>query len=185
MCFKSRIGLLPVAEVLHFSGFWKKCSLMRRFFIAVAILFWLAPIAQAGEGSVVKVLPQLLDLHGRHTLSPSLYERDAYQSQLRKSRKLRGGARLAVEWKAKNVDWANLKLRAEIRCLLEDNLHTVTMEEPAVKKGFFGYWSEFRIEGADYTTFGDIIAWRVTLWEGDRQIGALESFLWSGVAARP
>jgi hypothetical protein len=59
------------------------------------------------------------------------------------------------------------------------------MEEPAVKHGFFSTWSEFRIEGADYTTFGQIVAWRVTLWEGDQQLGQLESFLWSGVATGP
>jgi hypothetical protein len=156
---------------------------MRRFFISLAILLWLAPVMRAGEGSVVKVLPQLLDQHGRHTLSPSLYERDAYQLHLRKEPKLRGGARLAVQWKAKNVDWAKLKLRAEMRCLLGDNLHTVTMDEPAVKSGHFSSWSEFRIEGADYKSFGQIVAWRVTLSEGGHQLGQLESFLWSGVPA--
>jgi hypothetical protein len=154
---------------------------MRRFFSVLAILLWLAPVAQAGEGSVVKVLPQLLDQHGRQTLSPSLYERDAYQFRLRKDPKLRGGARLAVQWKAKKVDWSKLTLRAEMRCLLEDNLRTVTIEEPAVKNGHFSNWAEFRIEGADYKDFGQIVAWRVTLWEGDHQLGELESFLWSGV----
>ena len=155
-------------------------AVMRRFFIALAILLWLAPAVEAGEGSVVKVLPQLLDQHGRQTLSPSLYERDAYQLLLRKEPKLRGGARLAVQWKAKNVDFAKLKLRAEMRCLLADNLHFVTKEEP-VKKGHFSNWSEFRIEGADYKTFGQIVAWRVTLLEGDHELGQLQSFLWSGV----
>ena len=154
---------------------------MRRLFISLAVLLFLAPIAQAGEGSVVKVLSQLLDKQGRHALSPSLYERDAYQVHLRKNPKLRDGVRLAVQWKAKKVDWTKLRIRAEMLCLLEDNLHTVTMEEPAVKNGHFSNWSEFRIEGADYKTFGQLVAWRVTLWEGDYQLGQLESFLWSGV----
>ena len=158
---------------------------MRRFYIAFAIMLLLAPVVQAGEGKVVKVLPQLLDEHGRQTLSPSLYERDAYQFTLHKNPKLRAGARLVVQWKAKKVDWAKLRLRAEIRCLLGDDLHTVTMEEPAVKNGHFSSWSEFRIEGADYKTFGQIVAWRVTLFEGDHQINQLESFLWSPVVATP
>ena len=158
---------------------------MRRFFISFTILLLLATVLQAGEGRVVKVLPQLLDQHGRHTLSPSLYERDAYQLRLRKEPKLRGGARLAIQWKAKNVDWTKLKLRAEMRCLLNDNIHAVTMEEPAVKKGHFGNWSEFRIEGTDYKAFGQIVAWRVTLLEGDHQLGQLESFLWSNVVPDP
>jgi hypothetical protein len=123
----------------------------------------------------------LLDQQGRHALSPSLYERDAYQFHLRKVPKLRGGVRLAVQWKAKNADWTQLKLRAEMRCLLEDTLHTVTIEEPAIKNGHFSNWSEFRVEGPDYTAFGQLVAWRVTLWEGDHQLGELESFLWSGV----
>jgi len=155
---------------------------MRPFFVALAVMLLLAPVVQAGEGSVVKVLPQLLDDHGRHALSPSLYERDAYQAHLRKNPKLRAGARLVVQWKAKKVDWTQLKLRAEMRCLLGDDLHTVTLEEPAVKNGHFSSWSEFRIEGADYKTFGQIVSWQVTLWEGDHQISQLESFLWSPVA---
>jgi hypothetical protein len=154
---------------------------MSRFLFALALSLLCAPLVRADEGSVVKVLPQLLDQQGRHALSPSLYERDAYQFHLRKNPKLRGGVRLAVQWKAKNVDWTNLKLRAEMRCLLADNLHTVTMEEPATKNGHFSSWAEFRIEGADYAAFGELVAWRVTLWEGDLQIGKLESFLWSSV----
>jgi hypothetical protein len=59
------------------------------------------------------------------------------------------------------------------------------MEEPAVKNGYFSSWAEFRIEGADYTTFGQLVAWRVTLWQDDHQLGQLESFLWSGVEPSP
>jgi hypothetical protein len=154
---------------------------MRRIFIALVVLLALAPVVLAGEGRVLKALPQLLDERGRHTLSPSLYERDAYQFHLRKDPQLRNGVRLAVQWKAKKVDWAKLTLRAEMRCLLEDSLHNVTMEEPAIKSGHFSNWSEFRIEGSDYAAFGQLVAWRVTLWEGDRQLGQLESFLWSAV----
>lgn len=154
---------------------------MRRVFIVLAVLVSFTPVAR-GSGSVDKVLPQLLDQQGRYTLSPSLYERDAYQFHLRKDPKLRNGVRLAVEWKAKKVNWSKLKLRAEMRFLLDDNLHTITMEEPAVKHGFLGNWSEFRVEGADFVTSGQLVAWRVTLWEGENQIGHLESFLWSPVA---
>ena len=154
---------------------------MRRLFIALAMLLLLAPAVKAGEGRVVKVLSQLLDQKGRQTLSPSLYERDAYQFDLRRNLKLQGGARLAVQWKASKVDWTHLTLRAEMRCLLGDNLHTVTMEKPAVKSGHFSSWSEFRIEGADFKNFGHIVAWRVTLLENGHPLGQLESFLWSGV----
>jgi hypothetical protein len=156
---------------------------MRRFLIALTVLFFLAPVVWAGEGSVLKALPQLLDKQGRHALSPSLYERDAYQLILRKNPAQRGGVRLAVQWKAKNADWAKLKFRVEMRGLLGVNLHTVIIEEPAIKNGHFSNWSEFRIEGTGYKTFGELVAWRVTLWEDDRQLSQLESFLWSGVAS--
>jgi hypothetical protein len=154
---------------------------MRRIFIALVGLLLVGPALHAGEGKIIKVLPQLVDKQGRNALSPSLYERDAYQLQLRKVPALVGGARLAVQWKARDVDWARLKLRAEMRCLLGDNLHTVTLEKPAGKKSRFSTWSDFRIEGADYASFGKIVAWRVTLLEGDKSLGAMESFLWSGV----
>jgi hypothetical protein len=154
---------------------------MRRFFIAIAVAVLLAPAARAGEGSVAKVLTQLLDKQGRHARSPSLYERDAYQFQLRKNPALCEGVRLAVQWKAKKVDWSKLRLRAEMRGVLENTQHTVTLEEPAKKSGWFGHWSEFRIEGADFKAFGRLVAWRVSLLEGDRELDHLQSFLWSGV----
>ncbi len=48
----------------------------------VLLLFVLAtlafPAAGAASARIAKVLPQLLDLEGRHALSPSLYDRDAY-----------------------------------------------------------------------------------------------------------
>lgn len=158
---------------------------MRLILFALAVLLSLAPKTWAGEGSVVKVLPQLLDEQGRTSLSPSLYERDAYQFHLRKDPKLRSGVRLAVQWKARKVDWSKLKLRAEMRFLLNDNIRTMSMEEPAVKHGLFNHWSEFKVEGTDYAAAGQLVAWRVTLWEGERQIGQLESFLWSGVPLSP
>jgi len=85
---------------------------------------------------------------------------------------------------AKNVDWNNLKLRAEIRGLDGDTIRNVTIEEPAIKAGLFGNWAELKIDRAEYASFGELVAWRVTLWEGEHQLGELQSFLWSGVTAR-
>jgi hypothetical protein len=141
-------------------------------------------VAWAGEGKVCKVLPQFLDKKGRQSLSPSLYERDAYQAYLRKQPQQRAALRLAVLWKAKGVDWEKTKLRAELRGLLTNTLQTVTLEEPVKKSGLFGHWAEFNISGDEFKKFGELVAWRVTLWEGDRQLSGQESFLWSGVPAR-
>jgi hypothetical protein len=153
-----------------------------RHFLVLALLLC-APVGWASEGKVIKVLPQLLDSKGRHALSPSLYERDAYQFVLRKAPAKQAALRLAVQWKAKNVDWSRLTLRAEMRGLTNNSLHSITIEEPAVKNGYFSSWGEFKIEGPTFRDFGQLVAWRVTLWEGDRQLSRLESFLWSGIEA--
>ena len=49
------------------------------------------------------MLPHYLDKEGRHTLSPSLYERDAYQAILRQNPEKRGGMRFDVQWKARGA----------------------------------------------------------------------------------
>jgi hypothetical protein len=159
---------------------------MRRFAASFALLGFLLSTAavQGGEGKVCKVLPQFLDKKGRQSLSPSLYERDAYQAYLRKHPQQRASLRVEVLWKAKGVDWEKTKLRAELRGLLTNSLQTVTLEEPVKKSGFLGSWAQFNITGEEFKKFGELVAWRVTLWEGDRQLSEQESFLWTGVPAR-
>jgi hypothetical protein len=151
-----------------------------RILFAIFCLTAAAPIVSAGDGKVIKVLAQLLDRKGRQTIAPSLYERDAYQAYLRTHRDERGALRLAVQWKARDVDWTKLKMRVEMRGVLGNDLHTTTVEEPVKKTGWFSTWSNFEITGDDYKNFGTLVAWRVTLWEGDRQLAQQESFLWSG-----
>jgi hypothetical protein len=159
---------------------------MRRYAASFVLLGFLLSTAAvlASEGRVCKVLPQFLDKKGRQSLSPSLYERDAYQAYLRKHPLQRVSLRVEVLWKARGVDWDKTKLRAELRGLLTNSLQTVTMEEPVKKSGFLGRWAAFTITGDEYKKFGELVAWRVTLWEGDRQLSEQQSFLWSGVPAR-
>ena len=54
---------------------------MKRILIVTFVLF-IFGIADActAASKISKVLPHLLDKQGRHTLSPSLLERDAYQA---------------------------------------------------------------------------------------------------------
>jgi hypothetical protein len=159
---------------------------MSRFAASLVLLGFLlsTTVVRADEGKVCKVLPQFLDKKGRQSLSPSLYERDAYQFYLRRHHELRKSLCVKVLWKAKGVDWEKTKLRAELRGLLTNSLETVTLEEPVKKSGFFGSWAEFTLSGDDFQKFGELVAWRVTLWEGDRQLSEQESFLWSGVPPR-
>jgi hypothetical protein len=156
---------------------------MRRYAASFAMLGFLlfATMARASEGKVCKVLPEFVDKKGRLSLAPSLYERDAYQAYLRKHPLLRTGLCVKIEYKAKGLNWEKTKLRAELRGLLTNSVETVTLEQPVKKSGFFDAWAEFNISGDKYRKFGELISWRVTLWEGDRQLSEQQSFLWSGV----
>jgi hypothetical protein len=91
---------------------------------------------------------------------------------------------MEVLWRAKGVDWEKTILRAELRGLRTNTLETLTLEQPVKKSGFLGSWAEFTVTGDEFQKFGELVAWRVTLWEGGRQLSELESFLWSGVPAR-
>src|SRR5262249_3609247 len=67
--------------------------------LMTALLGWMLP-GWGATARLVKVLPQLTDRQGRVALSPSLYERDAYQAYLRKHQEERGGIRFQVQWKS-------------------------------------------------------------------------------------
>ena len=133
-----------------------------------------------GRGSrdreIIKVLPHLLDRDGRHTLSPSLYERDAYQAFLRKNPDQCRGLRFDIQWKAKGVAGTRLLLRVEIRGSKEAK--PVLLEQPALSNHWYRRWSSLPVVGDSYRKVGDVIAWRATLWEGDRLLAEQKSFLW-------
>jgi len=135
--------------------------------------------AAPATGRVIKVLPHYLDLKGRHTLSPSLYERDAYQAQLRQHPAERSALRFDIQWKAKDAGTAQLKLRAELRGVTKGNLpKQLVLEQPVKPKGHFSTWSALALSGAEYKEFGELTAWRVTLWDGEQLLGEQKSFLW-------
>src|SRR5258705_13546151 len=92
-----------VTSVLSSSGAGINSHVMRRFVIYALLGCWLtlAWQASAATGRIIKVLPHFLDLKGRHSLSPSLYDRDAYQARLRDHREERSGMRFDIEWKSK------------------------------------------------------------------------------------
>lgn len=135
----------------------------------------------AATGRVVKVLPHYLDLKGRHALSPSLYDRDAYQAQLRRHPEQRSGLRFDVLWRGRAAGATELKLRAELRGTAKGNLPSQTALETEVKIGKSGAttrWASLTLAGDDYKKFGEVSAWRVTLWNGDQLVAEQKSFLW-------
>ncbi len=153
---------------------------MHRWYIAVlsALLIGAAFSAAAATGKVVKVLPHFLDQQGRHALSPSLYERDAYQAQLRRNPEQRSGLRFDVLTRVRTPGARNLKLKVEVRGVAEGNLPSERMVESAMKGGSGSRWTTITLSREDYAALGEMTAWRVTLWAGDELIGEQKSFLW-------
>jgi hypothetical protein len=132
--------------------------------------------AFASEPRIMKVLPQFLDAQGRATLSPSLYERDAYQAQLRSHPEQRSGIRFAIQWRAPSEKL--FKLRVEMRGNRNSQPTTATVEESVRYHGWFGAWGNPALTGEAYRRFGELIAWRATLWDGDKLVSEQKSFLW-------
>ena len=154
---------------------------MRRLACSITILFlaFAGLAAEAPSGRVIKVLPLYLDLKGREMLSPSLYERDAYQARLRQHPEQRSALRFAVQWKSKDAAKAQLKLRLELRGGPKSELPSqALLELPVQQKGSFSHWATFQLSGEDYRKFGELVAWRVTFWDGGNQLGEQKSFLW-------
>jgi hypothetical protein len=145
--------------------------------LVIAVLFTLAGVsAEAASAKVLKVLPHLLDQEGRHTLSPSLYERDAYQAKLRKERALVSTIRFDINWKASSVDRDNIRVRVETR---GDKPGKPMMFEEKVKPGvWFSTWSKIAVPKEAYQQMQAVTAWRITIWNGEEQLAEQKSFLW-------
>lgn len=149
---------------------------MRRFLIVILCLLAVVPVASAKNSRIVKVLPQFLDQNGKNAVAPSLYERDAYQAHLREHPELRSGLGFFVQWKGKKHQ--QLLMRVEMRGVFGNVTKFRIVEEPVQKEGWFSTWTTVKFTGPDYKQFGDLIAWRVTLLEGDQVISEQKSFLW-------
>ena len=141
-------------------------------------LFTAARAADAVTGRVVKVLPLLLDLQGRTALSPSLFDRDAYQAKLRQETNQISAIRYDVQWSAKNAGEAKLKIQLELRGVSTNSLPKFKTLTATATTGFLDNWTSLTLDGEEYKSFGAVTAWRATLWDGDRQVGEQKSFLW-------
>jgi hypothetical protein len=139
----------------------------------------LASSAEAAEGRILKVLPQFLDTNGLSSLTPSLYDRDAYQASLRLHPEKRSGLRFAIQWKAGVPESEPLKLRVQIVGMAKSDLPQQTSFEQTVRQHhWFSHWAYLSLSESEYKTFGEVTAWRVTLWDGDQLLGEQKSFLW-------
>ncbi len=174
-------GFVTAKIGVEFSAGGRYLSLMRRALIWLSLVVWLvlALSASAATGRVIKVLPQFLDLKGRNSLTPSLYERDLYQSILLRNTNQCSGMRFQVQWKAKGQAAAPLKLMLEMRGVAHgDYPKHLTLEKPVEPRGRYSHWTQLDLVGEAYKEFGEVTAWRVTFWEGNRLLGEQKSFLW-------
>lgn len=138
-----------------------------------------AASAPAASGRVLKVLPHFLDLKGRHTLSPSLYDRDAYQAQLRQHPEQRSGMRFDVQWRGKSESGTPLKLRLELRGIARGDLPgRKVIEVEVVSRSRWSRWTAIPVTGEDYRQLSEVTGWRITLLDGQVELGEQQSFLW-------
>jgi hypothetical protein len=154
---------------------------MRWLLMWLCVASWVAaPLcAEAATGRVIKVLPQYLDLKGRNSRTPNLFERDTYQAFLRDHTNQCSGMQFHVQWKAKGERSAPLKLKLELRGVAQGDFPRQLVLEKAVEPhGWFSSWDNIKLLGEDFRNLGRVTAWRVTLWEKDRMLGEQRSFLW-------
>ena len=147
-----------------------------KLFCALVLLAVSTATALPQSIKILKVLPRYLDHKGRHTVSPSLYERDAYQAWLRKNPDARSGLRFDVQWKARGLK--EVKLRVELQGAAGKQPTKTVVQKAVMFRVGLSHWSDLAITGDDYKQFGELIAWRVTAWDGDKLVAEQKSFLW-------
>ena len=151
---------------------------MRRLPLLLLLAFvLLGSEVSAADGKILKVLPHLLDREGRHALSPSLYERDAYQAELRKHPDKVSGLRYDIHWKA-HKPAAKLTLRLQLRTAHRAATEPLILTVSVKSGAFGGGWAALTLDGDTYQKSGEVQAWRATLLDGDAEIAESKSFLW-------
>jgi hypothetical protein len=153
---------------------------MRALLILLALLGVVAaaPAADAVTGRIVKVLPFLLDQHGRIATSPSLFDRDAYQAYLRLHTNQISALRFDVLWTATKSPAEEIKIAVELRGIGTNSTPVLKTLETNAVPGTHRQWTNLPLAGDDYKSFGSVVAWRVTLWNGGQMLGEQKSFLW-------
>ena len=145
-------------------------------FACVMLALLIPASVDAASAHLKKVLPHFIDRDGLHTLSPSLYERDAYQRELRRKPELRSGLRFDVQWKGSRK--TPMVIRVELRGAKDGAETTADIHRQVVRRGWFSKWSSVELTGDEYAKLGELVAWRATIWAGDQLMDEQRSFLW-------
>lgn len=152
---------------------------MRRFLSWLVLLFLLLPAGVDGATDTVrirKVLPHLLDRKGRHAVSPSLYDRDAYQDHLRRHPEEVSALRFDIHWQARMERRQPLQLRLEVRTGRQPK--PLVLERTVQPGRWYNSWSSLSLDGEAFRESGGVVAWRATLWQGEQLLAEQRSFLW-------
>ncbi len=151
---------------------------MRTFFSLLLLSLGLTKVL-ASEPRIIKVLPHLLDAQGRHTLSPSLYERDAYQAILRKNPVQVSGIRYDIQWQGALPKEKPMHIRLYLRTLAHETSDPIILEEE-LKPGWLpgSHWAGLKLTGTAFRAVGEVQAWKAVLLDGEKVVAHQESFLW-------
>lgn len=152
--------------------------MIRLLLAALCLLTGANALAEKSPTRILKVLTHYLDDKGRHSINPSLFDRDAYQFELRQNPDKRKGLRFDVQWKSVAGSPAALTLKLELRGSKAPIQAPVVVTSRAFARGGFSNWTRVTLSPKDYETLGDLTAWRATLWKDEELIAEQKSFLW-------
>lgn len=149
---------------------------LARCLVMLTMVAFLTAPTDAASAKIIKTLPHFLDLQGRHTIQPSLFERDAYQDELKRHPDRCSGMRFDIQWKSRDIKTATVRL--EVRGAKTPPRKNEVFETQVKAGGLFSHWSALRVEGKDFRRIGEIRAWRVSVWDGAQMLAEEKSFLW-------
>ena len=81
-------------------------------------------------------------------------------------------------WSTSNADNTKLKLRLELRGIGRNGVPRQTTLEQTVTPHYFRHWTSLPLAGDEYKNFGEVVAWRASLWSGPKLLSEQKSFLW-------
>lgn len=147
--------------------------------LGCALLFIVAGITAVGsEPRIQKVLPHLRDEKGRISVSPGLFDRDAYQQTLRQNPSRVSGVRFDIQWSAPREKRDSLTLRLELRTARGKPGQTLVIQAPTRDNRRRGGWSSVLLGPEEYAQAGEVLAWRAVLMDGETELAEQKSFLW-------